>query len=102
VVLYVYLPIFARQRLDKNVSAATKNCWRRFLCGSCRIRGASVSLCVYVPLSLLGKGSVNTFPLQRRIVGGVVFCAVHVILKESRPFSELLVLPFGLAKLSSM
>jgi hypothetical protein len=42
-----------------------------------------VGLSVY-PLSLLGNGSVNTFPRQRRIVGGMVFYAVHVISKESR------------------
>jgi hypothetical protein len=33
-------PIVARQRLGKHVPAATKNSWRRrFLCGSCRIKG---------------------------------------------------------------
>jgi hypothetical protein len=33
----------------------------------------SVCLYVYPPLSLLGNGSVNTFPRQRRIIRGVVF-----------------------------
>jgi hypothetical protein len=47
-----------------------------------------VGLHVY-PLSLLGNSLVKTFPRQRRIVGGVVFYAVHVVSKESR----LLVLP---------
>jgi hypothetical protein len=39
-------------------------------------------LCISLPL--LGNGSVNTFSRQRRIVGGVVFCAVRVVSKESR------------------
>jgi hypothetical protein len=42
-----------------------------------------VSVCVYL-LSLLGDGSVKTFPRQQRIVGGVIFYAVRVISKESR------------------
>jgi hypothetical protein len=44
----------------------------------------SLSLFPCIPLSFLDNGSVNTFPRQRRIVGGVVFCAVHVVSKESR------------------
>jgi hypothetical protein len=35
----VYPPIVARQQLDKRVLAATTNCWKRFLCGSCRNEG---------------------------------------------------------------
>lgn len=35
-------------------------------------------------MSLLGNGSVRTFPRQRRI-RGMVFSAVRIILKESRP-----------------
>jgi hypothetical protein len=46
-----------------------------------------VGLCV--PLSLLGNGSVKTFPRQRRLVAGVVFYAVRVVSKENK----LLVLP---------
>jgi hypothetical protein len=47
----------------------------------------SVYLYVY-PLSLIGNGSVNTFPRQRmhariRIFGRVVFCAARVVSKES-------------------
>jgi hypothetical protein len=42
-----------------------------------------VGLSVY-PLLMLGNGSVNTFPRQRRINGGVVFYAVGVVSKESR------------------
>jgi hypothetical protein len=45
----------------------------------------SVRLCI--PLSLLGNGSVNTFPRQRRIVD-VVLYAVHVASKESRRISS--------------
>jgi hypothetical protein len=49
------------------------------------------SMCLYLyRLSLLGNDSIKTLPLQRmqrnnrRIVGGVVFCAVRVVTKESR------------------
>jgi hypothetical protein len=42
------------------------------------------SLCVSIPLSLEGNGSVNTFSPQQRIVGGVVFYAVCVASKENR------------------
>jgi hypothetical protein len=77
-----YPPLVFRQRLGKHFPAAKKNCRRRrFLCGPCRIRWESVGLCI--PLSFLGNGSVNTFPLQRRIVGGVVFYAVCVVSVES-------------------
>jgi hypothetical protein len=35
-------------------------------------------------LSLLGNSSIMTFPRQRIIIVGVVFCAVRVVSKESR------------------
>jgi hypothetical protein len=35
-------------------------------------------------LSLLGNGSINTFPRQRRIIEGVVFYVVHFVSKEIR------------------
>jgi hypothetical protein len=36
----VYNPIVARQLLGKHVPATTKNGWRRrFLCGTCRVKG---------------------------------------------------------------
>jgi hypothetical protein len=44
----------------------------------------SLWVCLCIPLSLLGNGSVNTFPRQRKIVGGFVFYAVRVVSKESR------------------
>jgi hypothetical protein len=47
------------------------------------LRPVCVSICVS-PLSLLGNGSVNTFPRPRRIVVGVVFYAFHIVSKESR------------------
>jgi hypothetical protein len=60
---YVYSPIVARQRLDKNVTAVTRNCWRRrFLCDPCRVEGKETSSsqnvlfkCVYTykPVSVL-------------------------------------------------
>jgi hypothetical protein len=39
---------------------------------------------LYIPLSLLGNGSINTFSQQYCIVGGVTFCAVHDKTEESR------------------
>jgi hypothetical protein len=54
------------------------------------------SVCVSIPLSFLGNGSVNTFPRQRRIIRGVVFSEVRVISEESRRlvFPELTVYMF--------
>jgi hypothetical protein len=43
----------------------------------------SLALTVCIPLQLQGNGSVNTFQLQGRIVGGVVFYVVRVLSKES-------------------
>jgi hypothetical protein len=49
----------------------------------------SVSVCVF-PLLLLGNGSLNMFRCNeytrsnRKIVGRVIFYAVHVVSKESR------------------
>jgi hypothetical protein len=54
-----------------------------FYIGSMSLRWESVSLFVY-PIPLLSNSSVKTFLLQRRIVVGVVFYAVHVVSKESR------------------
>jgi hypothetical protein len=63
--------VFPRQRIHER-----KNCWTcRFLCGPCRITGRSVGLAVY---------PVNTFPLQRTVVGGVVFYVIRAVSKESR------------------
>jgi hypothetical protein len=44
--------------------------------------GASSNLLHCV--SLLGNDSVSTFPRKRRIVGGFVFYAIHVVSKKSR------------------
>jgi Zn-finger protein len=77
----VYPSIVAWQWLSKHVPTGTKNCWRRrFLYGPCCVKEVSVGLCI--PLSLLGNGSVNTFPREQRIVGGVVFYMVHVVSKK--------------------
>jgi hypothetical protein len=46
----------------------------------------SLWVCLCIPLSLLGNGSVNTLPRQRRIVGDVVLYTFHVVSKESRRF----------------
>jgi hypothetical protein len=42
----------------------------------------SVGLCI--PLSLLGNYYLKMFLRQRRIGGGVVFCAFGVVSKESK------------------
>jgi hypothetical protein len=44
----------------------------------------SLRVCLCIPPSLLGNGSVNTFSQKRRFVGGVVLYAVRVVWKESR------------------
>jgi hypothetical protein len=69
----MYIPPFvARQRLAEHVPAATNtNNNRRF------VGRVSVGLCI--PLSLLVKNFVKTFPRQRTIVEGVVFHAGCVI-----------------------
>jgi hypothetical protein len=38
------------------------------------------------PLSFLGNGSVKTFPLQRRIVGGFKFFTICVVPNSSQNF----------------
>lgn len=43
-------------------------------------------VCLCIPLTLLDSKSVTTFPRQRRIVGGVILCAVRVVLKVIRLF----------------
>jgi hypothetical protein len=87
--LPVYPPVVARQRLGKHVPSATNTCnsgtaGRVILCAVRVLSMESLWVCLCIPLSLLGKNSVKTFPRQRRIVGGVVFYAVHDISKESR------------------
>jgi hypothetical protein len=71
----------SRQRVKYvHESRGTRNqeslCWR----GPAAIY--RTGLCI--SLSLLGNGSVSTFPWQRGTVGGVVFYAVRVVWKESR------------------
>jgi hypothetical protein len=85
------LPIVARQRLGKNVTAVTNThaaieeyLDTAFLCGPCLIKGDYVGLSVYAP-SLLGDNAVKTFHLQLSIVGGV-FYAVRVVSKERMRF----------------
>jgi hypothetical protein len=46
-------------------------------------RSGHVYVCLCIPLSLLGKNLVKTFQWQQRVVGGVVYCAVRVVLKDS-------------------
>jgi hypothetical protein len=82
--------IVAKQRLGKRVPPATNTRNNRRIVGRvvfCAGRVVSKeSLWIYlcILLSLLGNGSVNTFPRQRRIVRGVGFFATRVVSKESR------------------
>jgi hypothetical protein len=72
-------PFVVKQRLCKHVPVAknTRN--------SGRIVGrVCLWVCLCIPLPLLGNNSVNTFPRQRKIVGGVVSYAVHVVCEKSR------------------
>jgi hypothetical protein len=67
-------PVIARQWLAKHVPSTTNTHNRRII----------GRVCLCIPLSLVGKNFVRTLPRQRRIVGGVVFCAAHVVSKEIR------------------
>jgi hypothetical protein len=73
-------PFVARQQLGKHVPRAINTfhnktyCWTR----------VSVGLSVYL-LSLPGNNSVKTSAQQRKFFAGVIFYAVRVVSKESRP-----------------
>jgi hypothetical protein len=94
------LPIVARQRLGKHVPSATSTCNNTRIIERiifCAVRFLSkesllVSLCI--PVLLLGNNSVNKFPRQRTIVGGVVFYGSMSYQRQVGVlfFSELLVL----------
>jgi hypothetical protein len=85
-------PIVARQRLGKQVPAATNTFNKRKIVGWVIFYAVRVLSkerewdCLCVPLSLKGKGSVNTFPRQRRIVGDVLFYSVVVVPNFSQNF----------------
>jgi hypothetical protein len=42
------------------------------------------SVSIYIPISFLGNGLVNTFPRQWKILGCIVFFAVYAVSKEIR------------------
>jgi hypothetical protein len=70
-------PFIARQRLGKHFPAARNTRSNRRIVGR---------LCLWVclcRLSLLGNKWVKAFPLQRRIIGSVIFCAVRVVSNEN-------------------
>jgi hypothetical protein len=83
-------PIVARQRLGEHVLEATNTRNNRRIVGLVVFYAArvvwkeSLWVCLCIPVSFLGNGSVDTFPRQRRIVEGVVFYAVRVVSKERR------------------
>jgi hypothetical protein len=85
-------PFGIRQRLGKHVPPATNTRNDRRIIGRVIfyaipiLSKESLWVCLCIPLSLLGKNSVRTFPRQRRIVGGVVFYAACVVSKKSRQF----------------
>jgi hypothetical protein len=87
--------IVARQRLSKHVPTAmsTHNCRRTAGCvvsyAAFVISKESLWVCLFIPLLLLGNGSVNMILQQWWTVGCTVVYAVHVISNVSR----LLVLP---------
>jgi hypothetical protein len=70
-------PFIARQLLGKHVAAAEIHETIEELLDAC------VCGSMY-PLSFLGNGSVKKFPLQERILGGVIFYVVHIVSKESK------------------
>jgi hypothetical protein len=76
-------PVITRQQLGRHTPLATNTSNNRRIVGGV-ISKESVWIRLCIPLSLLGKSSVNTFPRQWRIVEGIVFYLVHVISKESR------------------
>jgi hypothetical protein len=72
VYLYVHLPIVARQRLGEHIPAA-KNMHNNIIivgrvvfCAICVLSNEIRWVCLYIFLSLLGNGSVNTFPQQTK------------------------------------
>jgi hypothetical protein len=74
----------ARQRLGEHIPAATNT--QQYKIVECVVFYAvhvvsndNLWVCLFIPLPLLGNGSVNTFQRQRRIVRGVVFYKVRVV-----------------------
>jgi hypothetical protein len=86
----VYTPIVARKRLGKHVPAATgisnnrRIVWRVLFYAFRVISKESLWACLCIRLLLLDV-SVNVFPRQR-IVGGVVFYVILIVLKGSERF----------------
>jgi hypothetical protein len=79
-------PFIARQRLGKHVPLATNG---RIVVGVVLYAFYVVSkqnllVCLCIPLPFPGNGSVKTFPLQWRIVGGFIFFAVCVVSNSSQ------------------
>lgn len=73
-----YIPPFRpRQCFGKHVPAATNTLNNRIIVGR-----VCVCVCPCIPLLLLGNNTVKT-QQQRRIFGGVLFCVVRVVSKES-------------------
>jgi hypothetical protein len=82
--------IIARQRLGRHIPVAMNTRNNRIIVGGIVfytvrvVSKESLRVCLWIILWLLGNGSVNTSPRQRRIVGGVVFYAVCVVSKKRR------------------
>jgi hypothetical protein len=83
-------PIVARQWLNIHIPVAM-NTWNKeellyasFSVWSVSYQRRVCGVCLCIPLPLQGNGSVHMLLQQWRILGGVIFYAVHVISKESR------------------
>jgi hypothetical protein len=82
-----WVKTFARQRIHATIE--------ELLDASFSVRSVSYQKRVFgsvYPLTLLGNNSVKIYPRRRRLVLGVVFCALRLLSKKSRLFfTELLV-----------
>jgi hypothetical protein len=82
ILVYIMAPAPISTGYFKNVTAATNTyAIEELLDASYKWRACGS---VVHPPSLLGNGSVNMFPRQQGITGGVIFYAVRVVSKESR------------------
>jgi hypothetical protein len=71
--------IFPHQRLQKKKELLNAPFSLRYV--SCE---KFLRICLFFPISLIGKGSMNTFPRQRRMSGDVILYAIPVVSKKNR------------------
>jgi hypothetical protein len=75
--------VVARQWLSENLPAST-NTWkskegRHVIFHVAHFVSKRVCDSVFIPAPLLGIDSVNTLLQQQKIVGGIIFYALHII-----------------------